>query len=67
MMTRDECIQKYRHELWGIMLHLSRTGMTGAQRSLLEEQMMKKIDLCLSSIWKDCQNGVEVNGKEPTK
>jgi hypothetical protein len=50
-MTREETITKYHHQFWGIMLDVSRTGATGSARSLLEEQAMRKIDACLSSLW----------------
>jgi hypothetical protein len=52
-MTREECIRKYHHQLWGIMLECSRYKGDCAARSMLEEQLMAKIDACIAKIWSE--------------
>lgn len=54
-MTRDECIHKFKHQLWGLMLDVSRSGSRGAERSLLEDQAMRKIEAMIGAIYSDCQ------------
>lgn len=50
-MTREECIAKFHHQLWGIMLDMGRFKGDSAARSMLEEQLMKKIDAAIGAIW----------------
>lgn len=67
-MTRDECINRFHHQLFGIMLDLSRSGLTGAARSMLEDQAMQKIDALIAAIWTESQpRDVRSNNKTPVK
>lgn len=59
-MTQDECIRRFHHQLWGVMLDASRSVATGAAKSLLEDQLMRKVDACIGQIWSECQCKCEV-------
>ena len=52
-MTQEDFVARYHHALWGIMLDVSRTGLTGSQRSILEHHAMVKIDSCLGEIYRE--------------
>jgi hypothetical protein len=52
-MTREECLAKYHHQAWGIMLDCSRFGGSGAARSIMEDQSMRKLDNLIRAIYDD--------------
>jgi len=71
-MTREECIQKFHHTLWGIMLEMGRFRGDCAARSLLEDQLMRKIDTIIGLIWSEFNKVAHENNRprspeNPTK
>lgn len=66
-MTKEECVAKFKHQLWGIMLDVSRFSGPGSARAILEEQVMAKISACIGAIWQDCQPKVVEAVKAPAK
>jgi hypothetical protein len=61
-MTKDECIARFHHQLWGVLLDVSRTGAKGGERAALEDVAMRKIDQVIGAIYDGCQPA-PVNGK----
>lgn len=58
-MTKDECINRFKHTLWGVMLDVCRTGTTGSHRAALEDKAMAKIDAVIGAIWEEFHKKVE--------
>lgn len=62
-MSPDEYVVKYKHQFWGIMLDVSRTGATGSIRAKLEDLAMAKIEAALKALVVEAQ--ADRNGKSP--
>ena len=48
-MTRDEFIEKFRHEIGGMVLDAATSGRTGAELSVSCRYIMRRIDAVLAA------------------
>ncbi len=52
-MTRQEFIEKFRHEIGGLVLDAATSGKTGADMSMTLRHAMRKIDAMLGKAYDD--------------
>ena len=53
-MTRDEFLERHRHEMVGIVIDAASVPRAGGEMALWLRTMMRRIDLRLTEIYKDC-------------
>lgn len=54
-MTREQFIDRWKHELAGLMLDAATTGMSGAALALWCRNVMKTLDARLGQMWDSLQ------------